>query len=398
MFVRLLLPGAVLLVLAACSMRRPGAFPSYASDAAFLEEQAGGRRFPGGTGEFVVCPGLQGRVMTSEVAPGGASLGYVPREVILHPPEDVPFRNFGGEDRFWIGPEAGPYALYFGTGETEQVEANWRVPAPLQEGAWEVVTEGPRGLTMRRRMELVNRLGTRFEVGVTREIRGLEAGDLGGLAEALTGLDWVGFESLNTLENLGAEDWREETGLLCLWILGMFPPGPETFAILPYRTEGHSPPVLTDYFNPLGPDRVRVGSDFVLFRVDGRYRSKIGMLRDRAQPALGAWDPRRRILTVVRFEPLRRSDPYLSELWIADNPAPYDGDVVNSYNHGGPEPFFELETSSPALSLGPRQAATHTHRTLHVRIPEGRDPAPVVRALLGVDWAEVAELAGWSRP
>jgi hypothetical protein len=46
--------------------------------------------------------------------------------------------------------------------------------------------------------------------------------------------------------------------------------------------------------------------------------------------------------------------------------------VINSYNDGPPEPgkpplgpFFELETSSPALSLAPAQQYRHVHRTFH---------------------------------
>jgi len=56
---------------------------------------------------------------------------------------------------------------------------------------------------------------------------------------------------------------------------------------------------------------------------------------------------------------------------------PYKGDVINSYNDGPAEagkpplgPFFELETSSPALSLAPAQQYTHVHRTFHFVGPE----------------------------
>jgi hypothetical protein len=56
---------------------------------------------------------------------------------------------------------------------------------------------------------------------------------------------------------------------------------------------------------------------------------------------------------------------------------PYRGDVINSYNDGPPEagkpplgPFFELETSSPALSLAPTQQYTHLHRTFHFVGPD----------------------------
>jgi hypothetical protein len=52
---------------------------------------------------------------------------------------------------------------------------------------------------------------------------------------------------------------------------------------------------------------------------------------------------------------------------------PYQGDAINSYNDGPPAPgetplgpFYELETSSPALELAPGQRYTHVHRTFHL--------------------------------
>jgi hypothetical protein len=51
--------------------------------------------------------------------------------------------------------------------------------------------------------------------------------------------------------------------------------------------------------------------------------------------------------------------------------------AINSYNDGPPAagqpplgPFFELETSSPALRLAPAQSYTHAHRTFHFVGPE----------------------------
>ena len=54
---------------------------------------------------------------------------------------------------------------------------------------------------------------------------------------------------------------------------------------------------------------------------------------------------------------------------------PFKGDVVNSYNDGLPSPgaakplgpFYELESSSPALALKPGESATHNHRTIHLQ-------------------------------
>jgi Family of unknown function (DUF6786) len=70
--------------------------------------------------------------------------------------------------------------------------------------------------------------------------------------------------------------------------------------------------------------------------------------------------------------------------------SPYNGDVVNSYNDGPPEPgkpplgpFYEIETSSPAAELKPGQHVTHIHRTIHLQGPISQLDA-IARATLGV--------------
>jgi len=74
---------------------------------------------------------------------------------------------------------------------------------------------------------------------------------------------------------------------------------------------------------------------------------------------------------------------------------PYGGDVINSYNDGPPAPgkpplgpFYELETSSPALVLEPGQSYTHVHRTFHFT---GSEPEldTIARAALKVRLADV---------
>ena len=50
---------------------------------------------------------------------------------------------------------------------------------------------------------------------------------------------------------------------------------------------------------------------------------------------------------------------------------PYSGDVINSYNDGPINgdilgPFYELESSSPALSLNPLESYTHKQMTIHL--------------------------------
>ena len=64
---------------------------------------------------------------------------------------------------------------------------------------------------------------------------------------------------------------------------------------------------------------------------------------------------------------------YVNSMWELQD-EPFKGDVVNSYNDGPPSsgakplgPFYELESSSPALALKPGESATHIHRTIHLK-------------------------------
>jgi hypothetical protein len=77
---------------------------------------------------------------------------------------------------------------------------------------------------------------------------------------------------------------------------------------------------------------------------------------------------------------------------------PFGGDEINSYNDGPPEPgakplgpFYELETSSPALFLKPGESLTHTQTTLHLTGPRASLDAIALHNLgVGLDAIEKA--------
>jgi hypothetical protein len=136
-------------------------------------------------------------------------------------------------------------------------------------------------------------------------------------------------------------------------------------------------PVVNDaYFGKVPADRLVVGGSAVFFRGDGQYRSKIGLSPSRALPTAGSYDALGRTLTLVQYTRPADAVNYVNSMWEIQR-EPYKGDVINSYNDGPPAPgqaplgpFFELETSSPALDLLPAQRYTHVHRTLHLVGPE----------------------------
>jgi len=351
----------------------------------------------------VVCPEYQGRVMTSTCdGLEGRSLGWINYKYIDEHKHDKQFNNYGGEDRFWLAPEGGQFSLWFAPG-AKQVFATWFTPPALNEGAFRVISHDANPFyRLTRRTSLRNASGTDFDLEVVRQVNllsGRQFGHYFGTA-AKRLLDnsrtkMVGFETDNTLVNRGAP-MKRATGLVSIWSLGMFPPGPKTEIIVPYKAGAEAelgPIVKADYFGPIPPERLHVAPGAVIFRGDGNYRSKIGISQKRARPVAGALDRQAGVLTLVHFtmpsEPAQHA--YCNNAWDLPQQQPYVGDVLNSYNDGPTEPgkpalggFFELETLSPAIELAPGQSLKHVHSTFHI-VGDVKSLIAIANAALGVD-------------
>jgi hypothetical protein len=333
-------------------------------------------------GRVAVSPKFQGRVMTSAVAHDGPSLGWIHRKFIDAGKTGTQFDNYGGEDRFWLGPEAGPFGLYFPAGKPFKIE-HWQTPGALQEGEWTVKSKSDHQITLTRDMKLTNYAGTVFELAVERTVRVLERADVEkALGGDLTGR-WVAFEVTNTITNTGKQTWTKDKGLLSIWILGMYNPAEDMTVILPFEKNAKGEIVNDRYFGKVPGDRLVVKDDHLLFKCDGKLRSKIGLGPARAKNVLGSYSASNGLLTIVQYDKPKGATDYVNSMWEAQK-NPYAGDVVNSYNDGPVEPgkpslggFYELETSSPALSLAPGKSATHLQRTFHfVSEPPGGGGAP----------------------
>ena len=94
-----------------------------------------------GQGRVAVLPKMQGRVMTSSAAgPNGYSFGWINRELVAAG-KPVPHMNaYGGEDRFWLGPEGGQFSIFFGKGVPFDMD-HWYTPAPVDTEPWELVVQ-----------------------------------------------------------------------------------------------------------------------------------------------------------------------------------------------------------------------------------------------------------------
>ncbi len=346
---------------------------------------------------LALAPEWGGRVMTSTLAgPDGESLGWVNRALIESGRRGTAFDNYGGEERFWLGPEGGQFALWFSKGQPFDLD-HWQTPAALNVGRFEVTSRGTGSVAMAAGFEVTSYSGGRFDVAVKRVIDLL---DREGAAKELAvdlpdDVACVAFRSTNTLANVGPEPWTRAGGLLSIWTLGQFVPIERGWVIVPFiagddAALGSMP--KGEYFGPVPPERFRIAGDHVLFRCDGRFRSKLGVGPGRAKNVLGSFDADRPMLTIVKFTlPDAAADqPYVNSLWeIQDQP--FAGDVVNSYNDGGDAPpdqqsgaFYELETSSPAAELDPDHAIQHVHQTYHFAGTADQLNA-ISQAVLGVD-------------
>jgi hypothetical protein len=253
-----------------------------------------------------------------------------------------------------------------------------------------------------RRMKLQSASGAAFDLEVTRDVRLLNQDDLAALfgeasARVMTGsgVKRVAFETVNTITNRG-EPMAKEKGLVSIWVLGMLNASARTVVIVPYEPGDESrlgPPVKSDYFGPIPPDRLKILPEAILFRADGVGRGKIGTSPRRARNVLGSIDFKAGVLTLVHFtmpdDPTRHD--YLNNMWQLDQPEPYVGDVANSYNDGPPGPgqsglgaFYEIESLSPAVALATGESVSHHHRTLHLQA-DAATLAQLAKEILGVD-------------
>ena len=352
-----------------------------------------------GNRQVIVSPKFQGRVLTSSAeGMDGLSFGWLNRELIASGQIAQHINVYGGEDRFWIGPEGGQFSIFFKKGNPFDLE-HWFTPAPIDTEPFELVSKAANHAVLKKDMQLENYTGTIFNLRVDREVRVLqydEAVKTLGIAPAKT-IKMVAFESNNRMTNTGTKVWEKETGLLSIWILGMFNPSPATTVVVLFRTgpENELGPIVNDaYFGKVPADRLVVEKSILFFIGDGQYRSKIGLSPQRAKSVLGSFDAINKVLTIVQYNKPEAVVDYVNSMWQLQE-QPYKGDVVNSYNDGPAEPgakplgpFYELETSSPAALLKPGKSISHLHRTFHLQGPEA-DLNPVAKAILGVTIAEI---------
>lgn len=350
--------------------------------------------------KVAVSEALQGRVMTSSAyGEKGRSYGWINKE-LFESEEILDHINvFGGEERFWLGPEGGQYSIFFKKG-TEFTLEDWYTPKLIDLEHFDVTNVSASKAVFTKTASLKNYSGFQFDLGIEREVSILSKNDIQkelGLTKLSDELKTVAYQTKNKMTNVGDVDWEKETGLLSIWMLGMYNHSPNTTIMVPYvqGDEAELGEVVNDaYFGKVPSDRLVVKEGVIYFKGDGEYRSKIGLSPQRAKDIAGSYDSKNGVLTILKYNQPKDATDYVNSMWeIQDEP--FKGDVVNAYNDGAPEPgakplgpFYELETSSPAMELKAGESKTHTQVTFHI---EGDEATlnPIIKELFGASISDI---------
>ncbi len=329
-----------------------------------------------GDAKLIVLPKYQGRVMTS-TAEGdkGLSFGWINHDLISSQQHTPHFSAFGGEDRFWLGPEGGQFSIYFKP-NTSFVFDNWYVPPSLDVESFDLIQKTKTEVQFKKNIHLSNYSGTNFDVQVNRKIKLLNKDSVTHFIGGFIGssIKVIGFESENTVTNIGKSTWTKESGLLSIWILNMLQANDQTTVFVPYQKGEPTKMgkiVTDDYFGKLNDTRLKVKDGYLLFKADAKQRSKIGISPKRSLAIAASFDAKNNVLTILQFTMPQGQPDYVNSLWEKQL-NPYNGDAMNAYSDGpinGKQMgnFYEIESSSPAMSLSPGASQKHIQRTIHLK-------------------------------
>jgi Family of unknown function (DUF6786) len=326
-----------------------------------------------GNSRAIISPKYQAKVFTSTAnGDKGLSFGWINYKAFSK--KDAHMNAYGGENRFWLGPEGGKFSLFFKPG-TKMVFDNWKTPAPFDKESWNVSARDSQSVTMYKKMDLLNYAGTQLKLQVVRTVSILNREQVNGLAgtnESDDSLYAVGYETKNTLTNMGEQEWTEVSGMPCIWILDMFIPSSATTIVVPFkktRAEDFAKVATTNYFGEIPPDRIKHNDSLIFFRADGKSRGKLGISANRARETAGSYDAENKVLTIILFK-VSEKERYLNQEWNITKPS-FSGDAVNAYNDGplpdGTQmgPFYEIESVSQAAFIKPGESIYHSHIVLH---------------------------------
>lgn len=206
--------GVVASALVASSASAPTVYAAnFGEDVAFLRKHTPLLMLSdrAGIAKVAVSPAWQGRVMTSTAqGDNGMSFGWINRELIASGQIQPHINVFGGEDRFWLGPEGGQFSIFFGKGAPFELK-DWFTPAAIDTMPYDVVKQSKSSVMFRAAFAVTNYSGTRFDVGVNREVKLLTATSASSKwgVKAAKDLQVVAYETINKITNAGKLPWEK---------------------------------------------------------------------------------------------------------------------------------------------------------------------------------------------
>ena len=348
-----------------------------------------------GKGKVLIVPAYQGRVMTSSTdGDKGKSYGWINRRFIASGEVNPQFNSFGGEERFWIGPEGGRNSWYFAPG-AEQIYANWLVPKVIDTEGFDIDIVQKSKAAFSRKASLTNASGVKFDMLLSRTVAIEDAASVVG-TKIPEGVKAVCYSSTNVITNTGKEAWTKDSGMPSVWILGCFNPTPTTTVFIPYDKNYEGKAVKDDYFGEMPEGRLVLKDGIAYFKIDGKLRAKIGLPQGSAKDLCGSYDSAGGVLTILKYTVPDGPCDYVNSQWGEQENA-FGGDVINSYNDGPTDtgvimgPFYEIETSSPGAALKSGESLSHKQYTIHLEGSE-KELSKISEAVFGISLEEVKKV------
>ncbi|TNJ46578.1 hypothetical protein KFZ70_14195 [Tamlana fucoidanivorans] len=322
-----------------------------------------------GIGRIAVAPKIQGKILFSTTQGlQGSPNGWINKTCFQG--DTINMAAVGGEDRIWVGPLGGQYSFYY-----QQIkplhEDHWKVPKSLSVEPYILIEHDDKKVVMQKKFQLTNFMGTKFNFTINRQIKLLEKDDIETNLNITLPKDLkhVAYESRHVLTNKDTIPWQKNTGLISLWSAGMFQGHDKNTVIIPLENKG-ALNNMYKYMGQLNHDRLRVTNHVVLFKADGKYRSKIGIPNLYAPSVYGCYSKSKNQLTIVQFK--KTQDTLFSNSHATVQNNPYRGEVIPIYNNGPMDlsiaesnGFFELESTSSFKALLPSESLNHYHRIYH---------------------------------
>ena len=264
------------------------------------------------------------------------------------------FWNSGGL-RTWLAPED----LFF-VNENKDPES-WFVPQQLDPAPFKVVEHTGTKASFATDIELPANIGKNYKVTLKRSIELLTAPPAA-LGSLPTGIEYMGIGKTHSITNNSDEIIGEDLPYVCLWSLLQV--NPAGTILIPLKDSAEPQTAYREYFNPLG-DRLVVQNGIISVKIDGKYRSKIGVRPEAAGNGI-AFLRDNGDGSGILFLKLFPVDPdgiYVDKPW--GKPSKY-GDVIEMYNDdGNMGGFTELECHGPARKLKKGETQSHTLQ-LHI--------------------------------